>query len=123
MNAEAMPEQPDTPLRHDAVTIPCPRCATPFTPAGKRRYCSDACKAAAYRRRTHTAVAPVVLPPARPRKPITVYECDTCGTRALGEQRCDPCGTFMRRIGLGGHCPHCDEPVAITDLLDKEVNH
>jgi hypothetical protein len=27
----------------------------------------------------------------------------------------------MRRVGLGGHCPHCDEPVAIADLLDEEV--
>lgn len=117
MNAE----QPDIPLRHDAVTIPCPRCGRPFVPAGKRRYCSDACKAAAYRRRQHI-VAPVVLPRARPRKPITVYECDDCATRALGEQRCDQCGTFMRRIGIGGHCPHCDEPVAVTDLLAEEVN-
>ena len=29
----------------------------------------------------------------------------------------------MRRVGIGGHCPHCDEPVAITDLLDEEVGH
>ena len=114
---------PEIPLRHDAVTIPCPSCGQPFTPTGKRRYCTDACKAAAYRRRHHAAIAPVVLPRARPRKPVTVYECDTCGTRALGEQRCDDCGTFMRRVGLGGHCPHCDEPVAITDLLDEEVSH
>ncbi|MGH9119273.1 MAG: hypothetical protein ACRD0A_15755 [Acidimicrobiales bacterium] len=119
MNAE----QPEIPLRHDAVTISCPRCGRPFVPAGKRRYCSDACKAAAYRRRHDAAVAPVTLPPARPRKPITVYECDTCGTRALGEQRCQDCGTFMRRIGIGGHCPNCDEPVAITDLLDEEVTN
>ena len=119
MSAEPT-EQPDTPLRHDAVTIPCPSCGRPFAPAGKRRYCTDACKAAAYRRRQHDA-APVVLPRTRPRKPITVYECDACGTRALGEQRCEACGTFMRRIGIGGHCPHCDEAVAITDLLDEEV--
>jgi hypothetical protein len=117
MNAEP----PDIPLRHDAVTIPCPRCGQPFVPTGKRRYCSHACKAAAYRRR-HAAIAtPIVLPPARPRKPVTVYECDTCGTQAVGHQRCDQCGTFMRRVGLGGHCPHCDEPVAVTDLLAEEV--
>jgi hypothetical protein len=40
-------EQPEIPLRHDAVTIPCPRCGQPFVPTGKRRYCTDACKAAA----------------------------------------------------------------------------
>jgi hypothetical protein len=114
---------PETPLRHDPVTIPCPHCGRPFAPTGKRRYCTNACKAAAYRRRRQHIVAPVVLPPARPRKPVTVYDCDTCGTRALGQQRCDQCGTFMRRVGLGGHCPHCDEPVAIGELLDEEVRH
>jgi len=119
MNAE----MPEIPLRHDAVTIPCPSCGRPFTPAGKRRYCTDACKAAAYRRRRQHVITPVVLPRARPPKPVTVYECDTCGTRAVGEQRCDDCGTFMRRIGTGGHCPHCDEPITITDLVDEEVAH
>ena len=119
MNAE----HHDIPLRHDPVTIHCPRCGQPFVPAGKRRYCSDACKAAAYRRRHHAIAAPLTLPPARPRKPVTVYECDTCGTRALGEPRCHDCGTFMRRIGIGGHCPNCDEPVAITDLHNEEVGH
>ncbi len=121
MNAEPT-DAPTTPLRHDAVTIPCPICVTPFLPAGKRRYCSDACRAAAYRRRRHATPAPVTLPPARPRKPVTVYECDACGTRVIGEQRCDQCGTFMRRVGLGGNCPHRDEPVAINDLLGEEAN-
>jgi hypothetical protein len=27
----------------------------------------------------------------------------------------------MRRIGLGGRCPHCDEAVSVADLLDEEV--
>ena len=63
----------------------------------------------------------VVLPPARPRRPITVYECQGCGARAVGQQRCEECGTFMRKLGLGGPCPHCDEPVAVTELLDQEV--
>ena len=30
-------------------------------------------------------------------------------------------GTFMRKIGLGGPCPHCDTPVSVTELLDQEV--
>jgi hypothetical protein len=28
----------------------------------------------------------------------------------------------MRRVGLGGHCPHCDEPIAITDLLEEVIH-
>jgi hypothetical protein len=27
----------------------------------------------------------------------------------------------MRTIGLGGECPHCGEPVAVTELLAQEV--
>ena len=34
-----------------------------------------------------------------------------------GEQRCPDCGIFARRTGPGGPCPHCDEPIAIKDLI------
>jgi hypothetical protein len=27
----------------------------------------------------------------------------------------------MRKIGVGGPCPHCEDPVAVTDLLDQEM--
>ncbi len=108
----------EPPSRHDGVTMACPSCQHPFVPHGRRRFCSDACRAAAYRRRRDAHPAPIVVPAARPRRPITVYECDGCGERSLGEQRCDDCGTFMRRIGLGGACPNCDEPLAIDDLID-----
>jgi hypothetical protein len=46
-----------------------------------------------------------------------VYECPVCGARFLGEQRCPDCNVFCRRLGPGGPCPHCDEPVALADLL------
>jgi predicted nucleic acid-binding Zn ribbon protein len=108
----------DLPFRHDGVTMTCPVCGQTFTPNGRRRFCTDACKAVAYRRR-HTQPAPVVVPATRPRRPITVYECGTCGTRALGQQRCEDCHTFMTRIGYGGLCPSCSDAVAITELLDQ----
>ena len=28
------------------------------------------------------------------------------------------CVRPCRRVGVGGLCPHCDEPVAIPDLLE-----
>ena len=96
----------------------CPICQHHFQPTGRQRYCSGACRATAYRRRRHTGrLADIVIPKARPRQPITVYECDNCGQRALGQQRCADCSTFMRKLGLGGECPHCAEPVAVEDLL------
>jgi hypothetical protein len=114
--------QTEPPSCHDTVTTPCPVCQRPFVPVGRQVYCGDPCKAAAYRRRrdAHNDT-PVVIPKAQPRRPITVYECDKCGERALGEQRCETCSTFMRRIGVGGCCPTCEAPIAILELVDWEV--
>lgn len=120
MCATPRPPEPGFPSCHDAVTITCPVCQHPFTPTGRRKFCSDACRAAAYRRRRDATRAVLTVPPAQPRRPITVYECDSCGARAVGEQRCPDCATFMRKIGLGGECPNCAEPVAVTELLAQE---
>jgi hypothetical protein len=104
----------------------CPICQTgPIPP--RARYCSDACKQRAYRLR-RTAVAPPDLTKraATPRHrqaliAHTVYECPACETRLLGTQRCPDCHVFCRRLGLGGPCPHCDEPVLLADILPPEV--
>ena len=111
----------ETPSCHDSVTMTCPVCQSSFTPVGRQRYCGDACRAAAYRRRRDAGRAPLVVPKNQFRKPITVYECDGCGARAVGEQRCEECRTFMRRVGIGGACPNCEEPVSIEDLLGQDV--
>src|SRR5437899_787471 len=71
--------------------------------------------------RTYYTPAPLAVPAARPRTDHTIYECPDCGQRLLGEQRCPDCATFARRIGPGGPCPHCGEPVAIADLLQEVV--
>ena len=96
------------PSRHDSVTIgsgmDCPICGTVFTPTGRRRYCSDACRAIAYRRRQQPDPTPTpIVPPAGQRRAVTVYECADCGT-------------FMTRLGIGGHCPCCDEPVTLDEI-------
>ncbi len=69
-----------------------------------------------------------------------MYECPSCGTRYLGEQPCPDRGRFCRRVGTGrggtsalgeaqgrlsaspatAACPHCDEPVAVSDLVADE---
>ena len=109
---------PASPWRDDSVTMrTCPACGQPFARSGRRRWCSDACKQAAYRRRATPPAPAPALPADRPRRPVTVYECGECGFRALGSQRCPDCGTFMSAVGVGGLCPSCDEPVAIADLL------
>jgi predicted nucleic acid-binding Zn ribbon protein len=97
----------------------CPVCGRAF-PSGRRRFCSAACRQAAWRRRrTARPPAPAIPPRAsRPPRSDVVYECPVCGARYLGEQRCADCQRFCRRVGLGGRCPHCDEPVAVDDLIN-----
>lgn len=111
-----------SPSRDDTATGVCPLCGRCYTPSGRARYCSDGCRKKAWRRRHAQPPAPIVVaPPSRARRPITVYECGACGTRALGEQRCGDCGTFMARVGVGGLCPHCDGAVAVCDLLGEDI--
>jgi hypothetical protein len=106
---------PESPLRHDGETINCCAvCGTPFHAVGRQRFCTPACRQSAWRRRH--ATPPPALPPRAPR-PNTVYPCSSCDSRALGEQYCSDCGTFRRRVGPGGLCPSCEEPIALADLL------
>ncbi len=48
-----------------------------------------------------------------------IYQCPDCEERYLDERRCPDCQLFCRRVGTGGLCPHCDEPVAVTDLTEE----
>jgi hypothetical protein len=138
----SQPANPDTPVRYgsrygspdptddQAAADPrggraCPVCQTPITSA-RARYCSDACKQRAYRLR-QTDTTPFDLDALttnlRARHALvaqTVYECPACETRLLGEQRCPDCHVFCRRLGLGGLCPHCDDPFTLAELLGIE---
>lgn len=109
-----------TPCRDDAGTTHpaggsrCPICGQPFVPVGRQAYCSARCRKRGFRRR-RAGPRPAPPPPAR-RRDHMVYECPDCGQRQLGVQRCADCGVFGRAAGLGGACPHCDEPVTVADL-------
>lgn len=103
-----------SPVRDDTATTACGVCGTSFPPKGRQRFCSTPCRQSAWRRRRGAPTQPVVT------RTDTVYECDGCGNRYLGAQRCDDCNAFARRIGPGGCCPHCDEPVAVGDLLNPD---
>ena len=101
-----------------AATRPCPVCGEGFTPQGRARYCSGRCRQEAFRRRHPPGAPEVPVPRKGLKRAVTVYECDGCGERALGDQYCADCGTFTRAIGIGGLCPHCDGAVTIQDLLE-----
>ena len=109
------------PSRDDTATRTCPTCKGPFTATGRQTYCRPACRKTAFRRRHQQPLTAVTVPTARPRREFTIYECPNCQHRLHGEQRCPTCGIFTRRIDIGGSCPHCDQPVALHDLLDHDV--
>lgn len=94
--------------------------------SSRARYCSRAHQQQAFRLR-HQSGPPNLqrvrqeLQRRRAVQAQTVYECPGCGERHLGERRCPECQLFTRAIGLGGHCPECDTPVLLVDLLGEEV--
>ena len=109
----------------DGPAPSCPGCTAPL-PASRARYCSAACKQRAYRHRRATSTVPDSTRLGGTLKRLgelgahTVYECSTCDQRFLGERRCSECHRFCRAVGLGGACPHCDEPILLAELLGRE---
>ena len=96
----------DPPSRHAGVTMACPACG----------------RAMAAPVRRHSAAGPVLALPARTsRVPLTVYACDDCDMRAVGEQRCAGCWRFMRRVGIGGACPGCDQVITVVELIGPHL--
>lgn len=96
------------------TTTVCAVCGRAFHRVGRQRFCAAACRQTAWRRRHPTPLPSV---PSRSPRPSTVYACPACEARYLGEQYCPDCRCFCRRVGPGGLCPACDEPVALADLL------
>ena len=115
----ATTEPPAPALRTDPSQLLCPVCWTAFTKVGRQRYCTDTCRKTAWaRRNTTTALTTEPVVPQRiRRRDVTIYSCPTCETRYHGQQWCPDCNQPCTRVGLGGTCPHCDEPVAISDLI------
>jgi hypothetical protein len=95
----------------------CAACAREFPARGRKAYCSDACRQRGFRQRRRPADELQLGLDKRVPKTAIVYQCPACDARLLGQQRCDECGVFGKRLGPGGPCPHCDEAVAISDLL------
>jgi len=118
------------------AALTCPVCTAPL-PSARARYCSAACRQQAFRlrhprdatteqvARTELATLRRVLQRQRALVAQTIYECPRCEERFVGERRCPECHVFCRALGLGGHCPECDHPILLADLVEvlgKEVN-
>ena len=110
------------PPRDAYVTWQCVVCDAPL-PKRRSRYCSKECyrRGSDIRRIAPAGVIRQHLERQRPAQSgwLTVYACNSCGTRALTESGCPSCGGTLARVGLGGPCPHCHEPVLLTDLASS----
>jgi Zn finger protein HypA/HybF involved in hydrogenase expression len=105
----------------DQAAARCPVCTSTFVPVRRQQYCTPACRQAAWRARHQAPARPPVttLPPRTPRRDHTVYQCPACDTRRLGQQWCPDCHRPALRVDLGGLCPHCDQPITISDITDQ----
>ena len=81
----SMPE-PQTPWRNDGVTIAaCAACGSAFDRRGRGRFCSSACRQAAWRWQHKAELA---APPKTHPTLSVIYECTSCDTRYVDERRC-----------------------------------
>ncbi len=86
-----------------------------------RHYCSSACRNKAWRRRRDEKIfRSDTHAPGQPSWQA-IYACPNCKRRLLGDHRCPDCNIFGTRLGLGGRCPHCEEPVLLTDLATAQA--
>jgi hypothetical protein len=91
------------PSRNDIeTTSACPVCAAAFTPIRRQRYCTPACRQAAWRARHPDPRPADVVPATTHRRSITIYQCPACDTRQLGQQRRHDCPRPCTRVDLGG---------------------
>ena len=119
MRTETPPDDDTTTTTKPPPAWPaCPVCWTVFHPVGRQRFCCGNCRKTAWARTRAVPRPTVPIPPAGQRRDTTVYACGTCDARFYGEQWCHDCNQPCTRVGLGGLCPNCEAPVALTDLLD-----
>jgi len=103
-----------------SVTAPgCAACGGPLSAGRSRRFCSSACRQAAFRRRHQSAAARNPLQPRRSRLEGTIYQCPECETRYLSEQWCPDCSRPCQRLGAGGICPCCEEVITVEKLTEN----
>jgi len=122
-----MMQTSDTPIRDDSRDgcSGCLVCGATLA-STRARSCSRAHQQRAFRLRHHTGLPDLehLRQDLQHRRTVvarTVYECPSCLERRVGERRCPECNLFSRAIGLGGHCPECDTPLLLVDLLGEEV--
>jgi hypothetical protein len=127
MTTDAAPMRDTSRDGSSVSSVPtCALCTRPL-PSSRAHYCSAACRQRSFRLRRIqlAAIDERQLRAELGRRGAlvahTVYECNVCGERLVGERRCAQDNLFCRALGLGGRCTACDEPILLADLLELEV--
>jgi len=106
---------PIWPPRCAVAAPPARRCSSPpgarpiARPHAGRRPTASAGPPSTSKRSSHAT--------RRGRRDVSVYQCRDCDQPYLGQQWCPDCQRPCLRLGYGGNCPYCDEPVTIDRLL------
>ncbi|MHB1502234.1 MAG: hypothetical protein ACYCYK_14065 [Candidatus Dormibacteria bacterium] len=108
----------DNPVRDGYATLRCQLCGKPLSGRGGKRWCSTVCRQRAWRLAKAAPVAPKVVA-----KSDTVYECDECEARYLGEQRCPDCNIWCLICGRSAvaYAEHLDHALQITRMIARYV--
>ena len=53
-----------------------------------------------------------------PERALEIYLAKAGGGERQTTRRCEDCNLFTRRLGPGGECQHCGEPVPASELLE-----
>jgi endogenous inhibitor of DNA gyrase (YacG/DUF329 family) len=90
---------------------PCPTCATPFVPHPRKPsqiYCSERCRATAWRRRR--ALRPLTPSPATSNDDDNEVRNDDDTTNDTRNGHANEVNTVQR-------CPHCRQPIVLVTLI------
>ncbi len=102
------------------------RCLICEHPAqGRSAYCSDAHRVTAFRLRRRQELAPraaglrAELVVEVSSRPTACMNARTAESAFSASNDVTGATASSRAVGLGGHCPGCDEPLLIADLLGE----
>ena len=114
---------PDAPSRNDGVTIACPVLRPrPFRPVGRRRFCSDACRQAAWRAPPADAAVAADPDRARPaRPPSTSARPARPATSASSAARTAASSAVGSVPVVPAHTATSRSPSAISSAPETEV--
>jgi hypothetical protein len=114
------PAQP-TPSRDDPATMTCPICQTYFTPVGRQPTAAHhvAKPRSGADTKTRPPRSPSPLPAPAGTTPFT--NAETAANGSTASNAANPAAASPAASESEASAPHCDQPVALSDLIDQQT--